>query len=133
MILGGTVILLWDWRLIDPLLTLGISLYILWHAAQEIRPVIRILMLGTPGETNPQDVSQAMIDMPGVQDVHHLHLWQIDEHRCSVEAHVVLEGSDDRIVQKLKQLLKDRFAIDHSTLEIERAGQACAHQNCDTH
>ena len=125
VIFGGAVILIYDWRLIDPILTVAISLYILWHAFLEIRPVIRILMLGAPDGTRAGDVAAAMSEVDGVEDVHHLHLWQIDEHRSSVEAHVVLNGESHVVLTQVKTLLKERFSITHSTLEVEAPGQGC--------
>jgi cobalt-zinc-cadmium efflux system protein len=61
----------------------------------------------------------------GVQNVHHVHIWQLDEKRNALEAHVVIDdqGRMDEIKRELKQILKDRFSIEHSTLEFE-------HQKC---
>jgi cation diffusion facilitator family transporter len=126
VIVGGVVILLWDWRLIDPILTILISLYILWHALSEVRPVIRILMLGAPDGTRAGEVANAMAGVAGVEDVHHVHLWQIDEHRTSVEAHVVIAGEPSDVLGNVKLLLRERFGIDHSTLEVEAPGAGCA-------
>lgn len=126
VIFGGIVILLWDWRLIDPILTVLIALYILWHAFVEIRPVIRILMLGAPDGTHADEVAEAMAGVEGVTDVHHVHLWQIDEHRNSVEAHVVIDGAAGPVLSAIKALLHDRFEITHSTLEVETPGAGCA-------
>jgi len=125
VIFGGAVILIYDWRLIDPILTVVISLYILWHAFVEIRPVIRILMLGAPDGTRADEVAAAMGEVEGVEDVHHVHLWQIDEHRSSVEAHVVVAGETHVVLAQVKGLLKERFSITHSTLEVEAPGQGC--------
>lgn len=126
VIFGGVVILLWDWRLIDPLLTIAISLYILWQALRELRPVIRILMLGAPEGTKADDIAAALEGIEGVENVHHIHLWQIDEHRNSVEAHVVISGEAAPVLVEVKALLRDRFAIAHSTLEVEAPGVGCA-------
>lgn len=130
VIVGGVVILIWDWRLIDPILTLLIASYILWHAAIEIRPVVRILMLGAPEGTPSEKVASAMAAVEGVDSVHHVHLWQIDEHRSSVEAHVVIAGSHEarhaEVLGAVKLVLREDFAIAHSTLEAERPGQGCA-------
>lgn len=90
VIVAGTLILLFGWWIVDPLATLLIAGYILWHGLSDIGPVIRILMLGTPGGTDAAQVQSAMAAVEGVADVHHVHLWAIDEHRVSVEAHVVV-------------------------------------------
>lgn len=130
VIVAGTLILLFGWWIVDPLATLLIAGYILWHGLSDIGPVIRILMLGTPGGTDAAQVQSAMAAVEGVADVHHVHLWAIDEHRVSVEAHVVVApGSLDRapsILCAVKRCLSDRFGIRHSTLEVERQGEGCA-------
>lgn len=126
VIIAGVVILIWDWRLIDPLLTIAIALYILWQSFAEIRPVIRILMLGAPTDTKADDVAAAMAEIEGVEDVHHIHLWQIDERRTSVEAHVVISGEAMPVLTELKSVLRERFSIAHSTLEVEAPGAGCA-------
>ena len=62
-----------------------------------------------------------MEKVDGVNNVHHVHVWQLDEHRNALEAHVVLEESIDMDTLKirLKKLLHDQFEIEHSTLEFE--------------
>jgi cobalt-zinc-cadmium efflux system protein len=125
---AGTLILLYDWRLVDPLVTLGISAYILIHAGREVLPVVRILMLGTPPGQDPHAVAAAMAGIDGVAGVHHLHLWQMQEHEPSLEAHVVLaDGADARAVKAaMKALLSGRFGIGHSVLELETEDDRCA-------
>lgn len=129
VIVVGVLILWWDWRLADPIVTLGIAGYILWMAVTEIRTVIRILMLGSPPDIEPHEVLRAMQAVEGVIDVHHLHLWQISEHATSLEAHVVTgaETLDDlgAVKRRVRAALNDRFAITHVTLDTEQPGTAC--------
>ena len=127
VIVSGTLILLYDWRLVDPLVTLLISGYILWHAGREIGPVVRILMMGSPAGGATREVLGAMRGVEGVADVHHLHLWQIDETRTALEAHVVLRGAAEARAVKaaLRAMLAERFAVGHATLETEAEGEGC--------
>jgi len=127
VIVGGVVILLYDWTLIDPLLTLAIAGYVLWHGLAEIGGAIRILMLGVPPGTDPAAVIAAMREVEGVADVHHLHLWGFDERRVSLEAHlVVAEGATVGAAKAhVRQLLHERFGVSHVTLETEHEGEAC--------
>ncbi|WP_118132787.1 cation diffusion facilitator family transporter [Oceanicella sp. SM1341] len=129
VIVAGTLILLYDWQLADPVITLFISAYILWHAAVETGPVIRILMLGSPPEVDSDEVLAAMNEVGGVVSVHHLHLWQMDEKRSSVDAHVCLaEGAwaeADAIKTSIREVLRSRFDITHSTLELECSRHGC--------
>ncbi|MBJ3762193.1 cation transporter [Maribius pontilimi] len=123
VILAGTLVLLYDWRLIDPIVTIGIAGYILWHGAAEIGPTIRLLMLGAPLTIETEDVRQAIAGVGGVQSVEHLHLWQIDEHRVSVEARLVPRAGTEfpPLCREVKDMLRARFDITHATFEPRSA------------
>ncbi len=127
VIFGGVVILLYDWTLIDPVLTLVISAYVLWHGLTEIGAAIRILMLGVPEGTDPGEAIRAMLTVDGVEDVHHVHLWGFDENRVSLEAHLVLATDAPATAAKsaVRQLLRERYNVTHVTLETELAGDVC--------
>ncbi|WP_299789116.1 cation diffusion facilitator family transporter [uncultured Marivita sp.] len=128
VIVAGTLILLFDWQIIDPLVTFGIAGYILWMSFSEIGGVIRILMLGSPVGVDTDDILEKLRAVDGVDDIHHLHLWQMQEHEAALEAHVVVsEGrwtDADEIKARLKKTLVDA-GIGHSTLELECARHAC--------
>ena len=129
VIFAGTLIILYDWRLIDPLVTLMIAGYILWQSFAEIRGVIRILMLGSPPDLETKKVLAYLNGIDGVADVHHAHLWQMDEHSAALDTHLVVEngawGRADAIKAAVKSALHDRFGIRHSTIEMECAAHAC--------
>ncbi|MCP1200324.1 cation diffusion facilitator family transporter [Notoacmeibacter sp. MSK16QG-6] len=129
VIFAGTLIILYDWRLIDPIVTLMIASYILWQSLAEIGGVIRILMLGSPPNIDARKVLDLMQDVDGVADVHHLHLWQMQEYENAVDAHLGIEAGRwseaDAIKQAVKTRLKSEFAISHATLECECAVHAC--------
>ena len=127
VIVSGVLILLYDWRLVDPAVTLLISAYILWHAAKGIGPVIRILMQGAPPEPHARDVLAAMEAEEHVDEVHHLHLWQMDESETALEAHVVVSGEAQRdpVRHRLRAMLADRFGIGHATVEMETRETRC--------
>ncbi|OCX66783.1 cation diffusion facilitator family transporter [Thioclava sp. SK-1] len=128
VIVGGIVIVLFDWRLIDPLLTIAISVFILWHIFGDLKPVLRILMLGAPAERDTDMLKTALTGVDGVLDVHHVHLWQIDEKRSSVEAHLVLADGQDfqPVIARAKAMLSERFGLTHATLEPETVARGCA-------
>lgn len=121
VIITGTLILLYGWIWTDAAMTLIISGYVLWQGFTEIPKVIHLLMEGTPENIDIQDVISAMEADKDVTNVHHVHIWQLDEHRNALEAHVVLnEGTQmDDLKTRLKQVLHEQFHIEHSTLEFE--------------
>lgn len=129
VIVTGTLILLYDWRLIDPAVTLLIAGYILWMSITEIRSVARMLMLGAPPGLEPRDVVAHLRGLDGVEDIHHVHLWQMQEHQTAFDAHVVICAGHwaraDAIKAALRKALEQDFGITHSTLELECAAHAC--------
>ena len=137
VIVSGILIILYDWRLVDPAVTLMIAGYILWQSFLEIGPVIRILMLGTPPDIEAKEVLAAICDVEGVSDVHHLHVWQMQEHENAVEAHLVIDagrwGDADALKQAARDMLAEKFAIRHSMLETECSRHACHDANTIGH
>ncbi|SEK76441.1 cobalt-zinc-cadmium efflux system protein [Roseovarius nanhaiticus] len=129
VIVAGTLIMLYDWRLIDPIITVMIAGYILWQSFREIGPVIRILMLGSPPDIETRGVLDAVHGVPGVTGIHHAHFWQMDEHHAALDAHIVIEegrwSEADAIKERIKTVLSDTFDIEHTTLELECARHAC--------
>lgn len=129
VIIAGTVIILYDWRLIDPLITLMIAAYILWQSASQIGGSVRILMLGSPPDLDTQAILSVMRSLPGVEDVHHLHLWQMQEHQPALDAHVVIKeglwSEADHVKRTVKAALHDRFGLSHITFEMECRSHAC--------
>ncbi|RBI85691.1 cation transporter [Rhodosalinus halophilus] len=127
VIVSGSLILLYGWYWLDAAATLAIAGYILWQSAAGLKPVVRILMLASPEGIDPREVLDAMRAQQGVRDVHHLHIWRMQEHEGALEAHVVLDG--DRPAQEVRLALRDmleaRFGLAHSTLQIETPETAC--------
>lgn len=129
VIVAGTLILLFGWYWVDPLVTLGIAAYILWMAWTEIGGVIRILMLGAPPKLAPEDVLRTAERVDGVAGLHGAHLWQIDEQRTALTAHMVIEPGAWSRADAIKGHVKARLREDHGlksvTLELECAAHRC--------
>ncbi|UTD54636.1 cation diffusion facilitator family transporter [Halomonas sp. MS1] len=133
VIIGGSLILLYDMRWVDPAITIGIALYILYLAFSEIGGPIRTLMLGSPPNIDGKAVVEAVQDIDGVQDIHHVHLWQMQENTVALDCHVVLTEAGwqqlESVKAEIKEELKTRFSIAHSSLEFEHSDHA--HQNAN--
>jgi len=128
VIVGGTLIILYDMRWVDPAITIGIALYILYLSFTEIGAPIRTLMLGSPPDIDGNDVVRAIQSVDGVVNVHHVHLWQMQENTAALDCHIVVErdrmGEADKIKENVKSVLHERFSIEHSTLEFEATDNA---------
>jgi len=121
VIVAGSLILLYGWYWTDTVMTLAIAGYVLYQAATMLPMTLHILMQGTPENLTIDEVIIAMEKMAGVCNVHHVHIWQIDEHQIALEAHIVITdfAQTEQIKTALKAELKHRFSITHSTLEFE--------------
>jgi len=133
VVIGGSLIILYDMRWVDPAITIGIALYILYLAVTEIGGPIRTLMLGSPPEIDNMAVVDAMRNVDGVADVHHVHFWQMQEHEAALDCHVVVTADGwtriEVIKAEIKDRLNDRFGIAHSSLEFEH--EENAHKDTD--
>ncbi len=123
VILGSLAIMFYNYYLIDPILTILISIYILLHSYGALRDTIRVLMDSAPAGFDYDAVVESMQRVEGVVDVHHVHVWNIDEERTALEAHVLVSNNTmsfvDGIKGKIKKELHDSFGIHHATLEME--------------
>ncbi|MFI0394980.1 cation diffusion facilitator family transporter [Paracoccus sp. p1-h21] len=121
VIIGGALIWAFGWQMVDPILTIGISVAILLHIRADMGPVLRMLMLAAPPGVDSAQVLGALADLPQARDAHHLHLWLIDEHRPAASVHLVAAPGADfpQLTRAAKALLANRFGITHATIEVE--------------
>jgi cobalt-zinc-cadmium efflux system protein len=128
VIVAGLMILWLRIFWIDSLVTTLVAIFILCQSFPDIRRSIHILMEGAPVDVETAAVVAQLQAVPGVADIHHVHLWEIDEHHRAVEAHIVVDaGQLERwtsIKQELKRRLGEQFDIHHSTLEFESHDEA---------
>ena len=126
-LIAGAMILLTGWTPIDPLLSLLIAAIIVRSGWQVVADAGHILLEGAPEELDTRALGPDLIEnVKGVEDVHHVHVWSIIQSRRMVTLHAVIcENEDsDQMVRNIKARLKERFGLDHATIEIERG--ACA-------
>ena len=121
VIVAGTLIVLYGWVWTDAAMTLLIAGYVLYQGFTTLPKVIHLLMEGTPEHIDINEVIKALEEQKGVQNAHHVHIWQLDEQRNALEAHIVISGDADMDTVKVstKAMLHNKFHIDHSTLEFE--------------
>ena len=123
VIFAGIMILSLGIYWIDAAVTLVIAAYILWQSLAMMGRSIHILMEGAPGDVDPDALIDAMQSVAGVAEIHHLHVWELDEVNRALEAHVVVDQARlaewGEIKQEIKRRLGEQFQIHHSTLEFE--------------
>lgn len=127
VLVGGFLIMQYGLHWIDPAITAAIAIYLIVHGYVEIRKAIGILMESAPEGFDLDRMVQEVEALDGVDDLHHVHVWRLDERRVALEAHVAVRENDlaavEEIKNRVKTLLREDFNVGHATLEIEIAGR----------
>ena len=123
VIIGGIVMYFTSWYLLDALISVGIGCVIFWGSWRVVRESLHILLEGVPRGMDINQVADAIRDMEGVEEVHHLNIWTICSHINALSAHVVVppsfRGEHGGMLRKIEEHLFERFHISHTTLQLE--------------
>ena len=131
VIVGGWVILVSGQYWIDSALSFAIGILILWSALGIGKETLNILLEGTPRGLELKQVEAAMRTIPGVNDVHDLHVWSIGSETHALSAHIAIAdippSVSERILQDVRTCLHEQFQIVHTTIQFEHAICEVAH------
>jgi len=129
VILGGLAITFYDIYWLDPVLTILIGLYVLKESMSILWSALSIFMLATPSHIVLADVRKSVLNVKGVESLHHVHLWEVSEHDIKFEAHITVVdqmlNETESIRQSIESVLHDQFEINHCVLQLEHLGAAC--------
>ena len=126
VLVAGIVISRTDWYIIDPIIGLIVAVVILISTWNLLHDSLRLTLDGVPTSIDSQKVVEAIRALPGVDDVHHIHIWSISTTENALTAHIVLKQPEG--MQEVKHLIRHRledFGIGHATLEFEVPGEHC--------
>ena len=128
VIIAGIIMLATGWYYADPIFSVAIGLFILPRTWRLMMQAVNVLLEATPAHINVATVEAAMLKVDGVEKLHDLHVWTITSGIEALSTHVVLaENCDpkdgDRVLEQLSALLKEKFGIDHSTIQIEKSSR----------
>ncbi len=128
--LAGFVILKTGWSLLDPISSLVIVAIILFGTWGLLRDSISLVLDAVPRGINPAAVKDFLEQLPGVDEIHHLHVWGLSTTETACTAHVVKREPqlDDQLLKTIAHELHERFGIEHTTIQFER----CDGPDCPT-
>ncbi|HEY8113542.1 MAG TPA: cation diffusion facilitator family transporter [Actinomycetes bacterium] len=117
----------WDW--VDPVAAIGLGLFILPRAARLAAQALRVLLQAAPPHIDLAGVQADLADIPGVLDVHDLHIWTLTSDMEVATAHVMIGPSTDShaVLDQAQQRLRERHGVEHATLQLEPSD----HTDCD--
>ncbi|NCQ19722.1 MAG: cation transporter [Ignavibacteria bacterium CG_4_8_14_3_um_filter_37_9] len=123
VIIGAVFIIFYKIYWIDPLLTILISIYILKETYELVKEALDVIMMSSPAGINLDELKILVEGIPGVINIHHVHLWKLNDNDTHFEAHIEVEDmvvSKTIDIQKLiEQELHERYEINHTTLQFE--------------
>lgn len=129
VVLGGLAMWWLDWRWLDPLLALAVSVVVVWSSWGLLRDSLNLALDAVPRGIDRDAVARFLAEQADVSAVHHVHIWALGSRENALTAHLVRpdRGDDDAFIASVSARLRERFGIGHTTLQIERGGD---HTGC---
>lgn len=120
-IAAGILVWAFAWHWADPVASVLICALVVYSAWGLLAESVAVLMEGAPREVRSGEVAAAMAAVPGVVSVHDLHVWTLTAGVHALTAHAVIAGGRDYadVLRQLRELVRERFGIDHSTIQVE--------------
>jgi len=124
VVVAGVVILRTGWLLLDPISSLVIVVIILIGTWGLLRDSVGLALDAVPRGIDPGAVKSFLEQLPGVAEIHHLHVWGLSTTETACTAHVVKREPqlDDQLLKSIAHELHERFGIEHTTIQFECAG-----------
>ena len=129
VLVGAIVMRFTDFYIIDPLMSIGVAIFILINALKNLKEILDLFLEKTPRDISIDEIAEHICEVEGVLSVHHIHVWSMDGHNNYATMHVVVKGDTHTIKHNIRGELKEH-GIGHATLEIETEGEHCHEEHC---
>lgn len=129
VLIGAIIMKFTNISIIDPILSIGVALFILINAFKNLKEIIDLFLEKTPNNVNIEEIKKHLLEIAGIKDVHHIHIWSIDGYSNYATMHIVSDGDSTKIKEQVKEELKEH-GISHSTIEIEKIDEKCNETEC---
>ena len=129
VLIGAIVMRFTNFYIIDPLMSIGVAIFILINALKNLKDVLDIFLEKTPHGINIDEIREHICEVEGVLSVHHIHIWSMDGHNNYATMHVVINGNAHIIKDKIRDELREH-GVGHITLEFEFEDEPCNEEHC---
>ena len=131
VVLAGAIIMrVTDLALIDPIMSIGVSLFIFVHAIRNLREVVDLFLEKAPNNIEIAKIKEHISEMDGVLDVHHIHIWSMDGQNNFATMHVVTDREPYTIKEAIREEMREH-GIGHVTIETEKSSEDCHEKQCN--
>lgn len=131
VLIGAIVMRFTDFYIIDPIMSIGVAIFIFVNAVKNLGAVLNLFLEKTPHGINPEEIREHLMHIDGVIDVHHIHIWSMDGYSNYATMHIVAEGDFHSVKEEVREELSEH-GIDHTTLELEEVDEPCENKTCKT-
>lgn len=132
VLVGAVIMRFTDLFIIDPLMSIGVAVFILINAWGNLKEVLSLFLVKIPNDIEVGEIREHICEIDGVEDVHHIHIWSLDGRSNYATMHVVTDADGHEIKEKIRDELKEH-GIGHATLELESVGEHCHEEECHVH
>lgn len=129
VLVGAIVMRFTDFALIDPMMSIGVALFILINVVKNLKEALDLFLEKTPHGIDVCETKEYILDIDGIIDVHHIHVWSMDGLHNYATMHIVTNTDGHEIKEKIRKELRE-YGIGHATLELESVGEFCHEQHC---
>ncbi|MBE6748013.1 MAG: cation transporter [Ruminococcaceae bacterium] len=129
VLVGAIVMRFTDFALIDPIMSIGVSVFILVNAIKNLKEIIDLFLEKTPHGIDVNEIKEHISELDGVLDVHHIHIWSMDGQSNYATMHIVTNSDSHKIKEKIREELQEH-GIAHVTLELESKDEHCHEKDC---
>ena len=128
VLVGAVVMKFSDFVIIDPILSIGVAVFILINAIKNLKEILDLLLEKTPQGISVDEIREHVLSLEEVIDVHHIHIWSMDGNSNYATMHIVTNSDAQGIKARVREELAEH-GICHATLELEAEGEHC-HEEC---
>lgn len=132
VLIGAIVMRFTDFKLIDPILSICVAIYIFIHAFSHLKEALDLFLVKIPEGIDLNEIKHHLTEIDGVLDVHHIHIWSMDGNQNYATMHIVTNGNPLDIKKLVKNELKEHGIV-HATLELESENEHCEDEHCRVH
>lgn len=132
VLVGAIVMRFTDLVILDPLMSIGVAVFILMHAIKNLREVLSLFLEKLPRNMDVQEIRGHLMGIDGITDVHHMHIWSMDGSSNYATMHIVTDEDGHHIKETVREKLR-HHGITHATLELETVGEHCDAIHCHVH
>lgn len=129
VLVGAIIMRFTDIRIIDPLMSMGVAIFIFVNALKNLKEVLDLFLEKIPNNISIEEIKHHIKEINGVIDVHHIHIWSMDGQLNFATMHIVAAENSHEIKDKIREELKEH-GIGHATLEIENPNDHCHEEHC---